>query len=80
MVGGEAHVAVFNHGVEPSKLGAAKGRNFEPMHIQDLNTPAQGRRPERVDSRDKKIEVYRPRIGGGGNGGGPVGGPGGGHR
>jgi hypothetical protein len=79
VVGGEARAAVFNHGVEPAKFSAAKGRPFEPMHIQDLNTPAPGRGHERMDAKDKKLEVYRPRIGGG-NGGGPAGGPGGGHR
>jgi hypothetical protein len=69
VVGGETHVAVFNHGIEPSRISAGKGRSFETMHIEDRNTPAPGRGHERIDAKDKKLEVYRPRIGGGGNGG-----------
>lgn len=64
VVGGETRVRVFNHGIEPSRLPTVKGRSFEPVHIEELRTPAPGRAHERLDTRSRTLEVYRPKFGG----------------
>lgn len=64
VVGGETRVQVFNHGIEPSRLPPVKGRSFEPVHIEELRTPAPGRAHERMDPRTRTLEVYRPKFGG----------------
>lgn len=64
VVGGEMHVNVVNHGIEPSRVSAVKGRSFETMHIEDRNTPPSGRGHDQINTKEKKLEVYRPRIGG----------------
>lgn len=63
VVGGETRVQVFNHGIEPSRIPAVKGRTFEPVHIEELRTPAPGRAHERLDTHSRTLEVYRPRFG-----------------
>lgn len=55
---------VFNHGIEPSRIPPGKGKRMEPVKIQDLQARTPGRSPERVDMKDRKIEVYRPRFNG----------------
>ncbi|MBN2508187.1 MAG: hypothetical protein JXQ71_15995 [Verrucomicrobia bacterium] len=68
VVGGETRARVFNHGIEPSRLPQArKGRAPEPMRIQELRTPAPGRAAERMDTRNRTLEIYRPKFGGGGH-------------
>ena len=64
VVGGETRVQVFNHGIEPSRIPVVKGRSFEPVHIEELRTPAPGRAHERLDTHSKTLEVYRPKFGG----------------
>ena len=62
VVGGETRVQVFNHGIEPSRIPAVKGRTFEPVHIEEQRTPAPGRAHEHMDSHGKTLEVYRPKF------------------
>ena len=53
---------IFNHGIDPGKVARFRGRNIEPMKIEDLRKPVSGRSSERMDTRNKTIEVYRPRL------------------
>jgi hypothetical protein len=62
VVGGETRVQVFNHGIEPAHIPAVKGRTFEPVHIEELRTPAPGHAHERLDPHRKTLEVYRPKF------------------
>lgn len=61
-VGGETHAQVFNHGIEPSRIPAAKGRTFEQVRIEEMRTPAPGRAHEHLDTHGKTLEVYRPKF------------------
>jgi hypothetical protein len=63
VVGGETQVRVVNHGLEPSKFAEAKGRSPEPVHIEELRTPAPGRAHERMDAQGGTLQVYRPKFG-----------------
>jgi len=58
----ENHPHIVNHGVEPSRVAAVRGRAVEPVHILDLRTPASTRNHERLDPRAGTLEVYRPRL------------------
>jgi hypothetical protein len=62
VVGGETRVQVINHGIEPAKLNAAGGRRIEPLHVEDLRTPAPGRAHEHMDAQSKTLQVYRPKF------------------
>jgi len=53
---------IFNRGIDPGRVAGFKGKNIEPMRIEDLRAPSRGRGSERMDPRNKTIEVYRPRL------------------
>jgi hypothetical protein len=60
VVDGRAEVKVINHGIEPTRVAAVRGRNVETVKIQDLHTPAPNRAHEHYDKDHKTLEVYRP--------------------
>jgi hypothetical protein len=62
VVGGETSTQVFNHGIEPSRIPAAKGRTFEQVRIEEMRTPAPGRAHEHLGAHGKTLEVYRPKF------------------
>ncbi len=62
--GGEARPRVFNHGIEVARVTGARGREFESVRIQDLDTPAPGRAHEHLDPHARTLDVYRPHFNG----------------
>jgi len=64
IVGSETHTQVFNHGIDPARLPHDRTHTFEPVHIEELHTPAPGRAHEHFDPRRRTLEVYRPGFGG----------------
>jgi hypothetical protein len=62
VVGGETRVQVINHGIEPARLAAPNAHALEPVHIEELRTPAPGRAHEHMDSQTGTLHVYRPKF------------------
>lgn len=61
-VRGESRPQVFNHGIEPSRVHGGRGRPMEAVRIEEMNTPVPGRAHERLDPKNRTLEVYRPRF------------------
>jgi hypothetical protein len=59
---GGGHPMVFNHGVEPARVSAVRGRPLETVIVRDASGPRPGAGRERYDARGHTLEVYRPRF------------------
>ena len=55
--GGSDHF--FNHGIEPGRVAAVRGRPLETVRIHDVHSVEPGRSRERIDSHRNRIDVYR---------------------
>ena len=58
-----AEVRVVNHGIEPGRVAAARGHPIETIRIQDARTPVTVHGQDRFDTRNRTLEVYRPKLG-----------------
>ncbi len=64
VVDNHSELRVINHGIDPGRVAAVRGRRVETMHLEDMRTPAPNHAHERVDRDRKTMEVYRPHWGG----------------
>jgi hypothetical protein len=62
VVNNEVHPRIINQGIDPGSVAAVRGKRMETVKIQDRQMPAPARVAERVDTRTKTLDVYRPRL------------------
>jgi len=61
VIGRQTEIRMANHGIDPERVSKAKGKSLPAVQIREFSAPPGTRPDDRLDRRNKTLEVYRPK-------------------